>query len=198
MKQFLGLLLLLLLSVHVNAQTALGLKLGFQNTDLFDYEDASSVTATNYGLILNFGYSHVASFQMEVNYSPKGSVHNFFDEEQEEVYNYIEMPLLLKLNFGANNLNYYGLIGGFAAVPYNIKVTSGGVEEKGGGLSDGNGFDRIDIGLQVGAGLSYNVGPGRIFGELRYATGFEGLPDEYVDPKALLFSVGYLFTFGNK
>lgn len=198
MKQFLGFLVLSLLCVQVNAQTALGLKLGFQNTDLYDYSDASSVTTTNYGLILNFGYSHVASFQMEVNYSPKGSVYTFIDEEIEEVYNYLEVPLLLKLNFGANNLNYYGLIGGFAAVPYDIKTVSGGQEEKGGGLSDENGFDGLDLGLHVGAGLSYNIGPGRILGELRYATGFEGLPDEFVDPKALLFSVGYLFTFGNK
>ncbi len=198
MKQLLGLTVLLFSFLTANAQTAIGLKYGVQNTDLFDYSDASSVSASNYGLILNFGYSHVVSFQMEVNYSPKGSVYDFLGDETEEVYNYLEVPVLLKLSFGANSLKYYGIVGAFAAVPESIKTISGNQESKGGGLSGEDGFDDLDLGIQLGAGLTYDLGPGRILGEVRYSTGFEGLPDEFTDAKALLFSVGYLFTFGKK
>ncbi|MCK0147188.1 PorT family protein [Arenibacter sp. F26102] len=193
MKQFLGLTVLLLSFMSVSAQTAIGLKYGVQNTDLYDLSDASSVTASNFGLILNFGYSHLVSFQMEVNYSPKGSVYdNFLDEETEEVYDYLEVPVLLKLSFGANSLKYYGIVGAFAAVPLNISTVTGNVEEK------REGIDEVDLGIQFGAGLTYDLGPGRILGEVRYSAGIDGLPDQYTETKALLFSVGYLFTFGKK
>lgn len=198
MKKLLGLTVLVLTFTSASAQTAIGLKYGIQNTDLYDYSDATSVSTSNYGLILNFGYSHLFSFQMEVNYSPKGSAYDFEGEETEEVYNYLEVPLLLKLSFGANKLKYYGIAGAFAAVPLNITTVNGNEEYKGGGLIGDNGFHDLDLGIQVGAGLTYDLGPGRVLGEVRYSNGFEGLPDEYTDAKALLFSVGYIFTLGKK
>lgn len=65
-------------------------------------------------------------------------------------------------------------------------------------IGDGSIDSHILFGIDFGAGLSYKVGPGAIYGDLRYDLGLTKLKvedEDFATPRALIFSIGYGITF---
>ena len=211
-KNIIGLFIALFIISNLNAQTAIGLKFGIQISKLkpdwtynseIEYESATA--GANIGAIFNFGYDNLVSFQMELNYSQKGSIYGFAGEDYKLVFEYIELPLLLKFSFGKSDLKYFGLVGPYAAYPVIMKETyvdeeySMDLRE----LWEFGGSEFIVLGIQIGGGITYDMGPGRLLVELRYCLGLNSLMWDYYDDDEVLYdsnvlqlSIGYLFTFG--
>lgn len=116
-------------------------------------------------------------------YSPKG---NFLKHEYPNYnfYNktflkYIEVPVQIKAKSGP----FYALGGVYAAyaVKSNIKLESGGgliFDEK-------INIRRIDIGLKIGTGYDYKLGPVDVFVQGDYSLGLLNISDDD-DPESIL------------
>ncbi|MBN2610183.1 MAG: PorT family protein [Bacteroidales bacterium] len=204
MKKILVVFMLSLLYTCINAQTAIGLKLGLQNAKLKTNRptenpgnEYNSILGTNFGAAFNFRYDERVSFLMEINYSQKGFTYNLQGYEVKMNINYMEVPLLIKLNFGEYDLKYYGLFGPFAAYPFHIKSEYGDIKESEYPMFEGGEFKYFDLGLHIGGGIGFNLGHGRLLGEIRYCIGLgETILDNDWDSNVIQLSFGYLFKLG--
>lgn len=166
------------LTTTVNAQVndagkpQIGIKGGLNFSNLYtkDVDDNNMLTGFNAGLYANFPITNFIAIQPELLYSIKGSelVYNnaFAEGTAKFELNYIELPVLLKINV-AKNINIHA--GPYFAYLIDAQVTnetdSGNFDfEKNynnddfnkfdAGLSAGVGFDLKTIGI----GLRYNYG----------------------------------------
>lgn len=104
----------------------------------------------NAGGIVNFGSNDLFSLRSGILYSQKGtSLGN-----QSIKYNYLHIPVTPQLNFG-NRLKVFIRGGGYAAL--NLKPAT---------------YARsVDLGVEVGTGLRYSIGPGETILDLSYSIG---------------------------
>lgn len=208
MKHFFLVLTLLVNILIAGAQTAVGLKVGLQNSKFIVVgleNDIEPFLGVNIGGVINFRYEKIASFQMELNYSQKGISSKLYLSETsldpesgadiKIAFDYMELPLLLRLSFGENNMKYYGLIGPYIGYPVRINITLDDYKMTINPITEGD-ILYMDLGFNIGGGISYDVGPGRIFGELRYSRGLsKTIIDGDWDSRSFQCNVGYLFTF---
>lgn len=139
---------------------SMGIKGGVNFTNLYteDVDDNNVLTSFNAGLYANLPISSAASIQPELNYSRKGSeltYDNAFATGTTRLkLNYLEMPVLLKLNVTPNfNIHF----GPYAAYLIDGKATNesdGGVFNFEENISNDD-LNKWDYGLAAGVGFDF-------------------------------------------
>jgi len=205
---------LFLTAIYSEAQTGIGLMVGPNISTQFGVSKnidhvISPTGGLNIGVFFNIG-NGVVAFSPGLSISQKG--YKYVEGETGIVtLNYFELPLLVRLKLGEKKLSGFINIG-----PYLDFMMSGNVVIKDGSSKDKHIFDsddyeninRIDVGLIVGGGVQYELGPGNLFVDIRFAPGFIDINKNWKDIKdynsdykhetnfstAILF--GYLFRLG--
>jgi hypothetical protein len=139
-----------------------------------------------------------------------------FDYAQEVNINYLEIPILFKLNIPAGAVvpNFY------VGPDFAFRIGVGGWVEEDGEKEDltDEDIDEIkestnvfDFGMAVGGGINFAAGPGSFVVDVRYTMGFmkiyklsdemeeSGVSDDNLPPEkngALSFMIGYMFNIG--
>ncbi|ALJ05489.1 hypothetical protein APS56_10325 [Pseudalgibacter alginicilyticus] len=161
------LLLTLGITTTVNAQVSdgsspqIGIKGGvnFSNMYTDDVDDNNMLTSFNAGLYTSFPLTDFIAIQPELLYSVKGSElvydNAFASGTAKFKLNYIEVPLLLKINL-AKNINVHA--GPYFAYLIDSQITN---ESEGGSLDfeenyDNDDFNKFDTGLSAGVGFDLN------------------------------------------
>lgn len=112
--------------------------------------------------------------------------------ESRNKINYLEIPLLIKATFGKGALKYYFMAGESIGVALGGNYTSQiegnnqpSIKQEGKILfkvkpdqytgEDAyfypKGYNRVDIGIQIGTGIGFSVGKGLLFADARYGRG---------------------------
>ncbi|OYX84917.1 MAG: hypothetical protein B7Y83_06565 [Flavobacteriales bacterium 32-34-25] len=139
---------------------SVGIKGGVNFTNLYteDVDDNNILTSFNAGLFFNLPVSSAVSVQPEINFSRKGSelvYDNAFATGTTKLkLNYLEMPVLLKLNV-TENLNLH--FGPYLAYLIDGQATN---ETDGGTFNfeeniDNDDLNKWDYGLAAGVGLDF-------------------------------------------
>lgn len=142
--------------------------------------------------------------------------------EETDAYNYLEVPVLAKINFGSERVKLYVNAGPSFAYALNGRFTreiSGGLlasstagknifaEEPDNSTGDDQYlspkyFNRVDAGVQFGGGIGLAVGPGAVLLDARYGMGltnfFKGNRDNGTsnDDRANVQNRVFAFTLG--
>lgn len=166
---------------------SIGIKGGVNFTNLYteDVDDNNILTSFNAGLFVNLPVSSGVSIQPELNFSRKGSelvYDNAFASGTTRVkLNYLEMPVLLKLNLTPNLNVHFGpyvayLIDGKAtnesndgSFNFEENINKDDLNEWDYGLSGGIGLDfgSTSLGVRYNYGLQ-TIGKERDFGGNTY------------------------------
>ncbi len=178
-------ILLLAVTLHSNAQvndgstTQFGMKGGANFSNLYndDVDDNNVLTSFNAGLYATFPLTDFIAIQPEVLYSRKGAEmvydNAFASGAAKFKLNYIEVPLLLKVNV-AKNFSVHA--GPYFAYLIDAQISN---ESDSGDYDfednfDNEDFNKFDAGLAVGVGLDLDkVGVG-----LRYNYGLSTVGKE--------------------
>ncbi len=134
------------------------------------------------GLNLPISSDGFISIQPELLYIQKGIKYKDDNIEIKSYSNYLELPLLLKVNFGSEAVKAYVNGGPSFAYLLNGKLKSGDKDvkvkygDKNDLLSDPitlnkDDYNRFDIGLQFGGGIGVQAGPGVLGLDVRYGLG---------------------------
>lgn len=142
----------------------------FSNIYTDEVDDNNVLTSFNAGLYANFPVGDILSIQPEVLYSRKGAklTSDVFGETEFRL-NYIEVPVLAKVNI-TENLNVHA--GPYFAYLVDSKVKNDdlGVDE----TFNNDDFNKFDVGIAAGIGLDFNsIGIGA-----RYNYGFSAIDKE--------------------
>lgn len=160
-------------------------------------ESKNAATGITGGVAVNIKVSKIFSFQPELLYIQKGFTtisssgsSSSFDYSQK--ISYLEIPLLAKANYNIGKLQLHVIAGPSVAFAlggnYNYTIHEHGLEFSESGTiyfknqpSGYNGnnqyytksaYNRVDLGLQLGGGIGYKVGPGTLILDARYGIGF--------------------------
>ena len=215
-------------------QTNVGIKAGYTNSGLSNLEDDEFGEFKRgggllVGVIGQFGITENLSVVAEANLHQKsqkseGSF-DFFGIsttfESTTTINYLEIPVLLRFTTG-EDLMFFGNVGpsfgyalggkakGETTVAGETTSTDGKIKfdtEPENYMGDDiyvDGFNRVEVGVSIGAGIQKAVGPGSLVVEARYGLGLtdtndiENEPDGY-DPNkfnSISVSVGFMIPIG--
>ena len=146
-----------------NSQTpnpSVGIKGGLNFTNLYteDVDDNNILTSFNLGLYANLPISSSVSIQPEFNFSRKGAelvYDNAFASGTSRLkLNYIEMPLLLKLNVTKNFNLHFGLYVAYLIDGKATNESSSGTFDFEENISNED-LNRFDYGLSGGVGFDF-------------------------------------------
>jgi hypothetical protein len=206
MKKF-ALMLLLVASVIFAASPLsaegmmFGIKGGLNIANLAgdDVDNASWKAGMAGGAFMCYDVTEIFAVQPELLFTMKGAKSDHDDGEDTWKINYIEIPLLLKVNLpteGAIDPSLY--VGPGIGFLLSSKVSNGReVDQKDETAS-------LDIGIIAGGGLAYRLETGAVGLELRYEVGMTSLAkneDEDTGDKpdiknsVISIMVGYAFAF---
>ena len=219
-KSFLSLAVILMLATSVQAQFSIIPKAGISLSNVnFDAEEDGQ--KSNLGLVAGVGFNipitsdNFFSIQPELLYVQKGFAVEDQGVNTKSYFNYIDLPLLLKINFGGETVKAYVNAG--PSFGYwlggKIKVDDESAKIKFGDADNitadevtlnKEDWNRLDIGLQFGGGVGFGLGPGSLLLDARYGFGFtdiysvENAPDSENKSKNNVFQVtlGYAIPFG--
>ncbi|MFZ4930508.1 porin family protein [Chryseobacterium sp. Mn2064] len=121
------------------------------------------------------------SVQPEVNFISKGTRFKNSFGNQTYNFNYIEIPVLAKYTFGPVYVNAGPSIGFLMGKNDKVKAAYGSTKS-------------VDFGLQMGAGLAFPAGPGKLIVDGRYNLGLSNISDEKgldVKNRGFAVSLGY-------
>jgi len=208
----LGLCLVLVLSINLNAQTtSFGARIGI-NSATINFSDDESVfeiepdsrIGLNIAAILNVGITEEFSIQPELNFLQKGyKVETDFlgDEIENKItLNYLEVPILAKYAFGSETIQ--GFVLGGPAVGYAIsgkfKTEENGESNEEDVDFEEDGIKRLDFGFDLGGGPGIVTESATIFVDIRYLFGIANIGDEdfndgSIRNRGLNIAVGALF-----
>ena len=189
-----------------------------------------------FGVVENYEFTDMISLDAELLFSTIGSKSKFnMDEGGErnlrvdgtddyaykfsERYHYLQLPLMAKFTFG-EDFKYYGIIGPYFGYIIGGHYKAEGYGEKYKGKikykevdnsSDDIYLDpdynrRFDFGLNLGGGVSKEIGPGNLEAELRFGMGFldhnkfddkDDKGDDYKSFKNICIgiTIAYLYDF---
>lgn len=202
----------------VYGQNAIGGKIGYNiatfRGDTEEFEDKGFVFGLQFGGVFEYGINDQFSIQPELLYIKKGVSNEFLgfdgDGQTDLIFNYIELPILVKYKYGATeNLNLYftgGPTVGFlesGRSETDLFVGGDRIEENVDlEFGDDDSFRRFEIGISIGIGAYIPLGVGNLFGEARFATGITDLNDNDLSDAStsnigLGLSIGYLYPLGN-
>lgn len=142
------------------SNTGFGIKGGVNFTNLYtdDVNDNNMLTSFNIGVFATLPLTGNLAIQPEVNFSRKGAelvYDNLFASGTAKFkLNYIEVPILLKINI-TDNFNIHA--GPYLAYLINAQVTN---ESSGGSFDfeenfDNDDFEKFDYGLSGGLGFDF-------------------------------------------
>ena len=194
MRKLITLLLAAMFTQVAVAQVAVKGGLNFANMVFEDDEDDIQDLAKNGnagltgGLAFIIPFGDVIALQPEILYTQKGSELNYTilgEDYYEKVrYNYIDIPILLRLSLGGTYGEGLGLYlngGVYAGYALNGKKEQNvpilGMQESDISFDDQDREGRVDFGAVGGVGLSL----GDLFLELRYMHGINNLLDNDAD-----------------
>jgi hypothetical protein len=182
---------------HMHAQGKIGIRAGvliskqeFKN-GMLD-EDAKSKFGADLALIAEFPIGDVVAISPEFHWLQKGSKIEDLNapfNESSRTFNYLEVPVLLKLNFGEDaGFFFFGgpSIGYLFAADQDGDGNNNDID-----LSD---FKRAEIGAHLGGGIG--LGPVKI--DVRYILGFSNIADyegSDLEIKNSGFGAGVSFMF---
>lgn len=208
-----GLLCLALAVPAYGQSVSLGGKLGIAVATLGgDIEDATgaidSKTGFTVGGFASFGLSPLFDIQPEVLYVQRGGEQEAAGVEGRLKLNYVEVPVLAKLNFpveGATPVKPHVYAGPSIALELScdIEAESGGqsAEVACDDSSVGLETKSFDLGLVFGGGVGFALGPGMLTLDGRYVLGMTDINDvagSTLDARNRTFQVmaGYGVTLG--
>jgi len=160
-----------------------------------DVEDNSMKIGGVGGGFLCYRINEIFAIQPEILFSMKGAdfeapAGDTLGMDGSFSLNYIEIPLLLKVNLPTEGKMKPFLYAGPAfGLLMTAKVEDVDVKDD---------MKTMDIGILAGAGIGYQMEGGTLFFEARYEVGMTSVPDDDdVDAKntAISFMVGYGFAF---
>ena len=199
-KPFLFLALLLTLGFTAQAQVSLIPKAGISLSNInFDQDLAGQKSKLGYvaGLGVNFPLTadRFFSIQPELLYIQQGTRATAGDFD----LNYVQVPLLLKISFGEENLPIYVNAGPSFGYLLNTPMASFS------NLTFNN-PKKLDIGLQFGGGVGFGLGPGSLLLDARYGFGLtdlrneSGAADSFNKSKnnVFQFTLGYAIPLGGQ
>jgi len=178
-----------------------GFRAGFAVGSAVDYDGKSDTRTGNFfGLLLNYRENRLLSVQLEAIYISKGyktidALVTFDDGTVsrgnfEVIFNYIEVPLTVKVSGPlAEKYHPYLIGGGFVSYLTDSKLR----------LSEGIPFDfdldnaeDVDYGIVGGGGMDIKIGNGYFFFETRYDLGLaEVIQNKSQKLRLVSFHLGY-------
>lgn len=197
----------------VYAQVGFGLRTGFTSTGVRGtvvpaYSNTVIVAAGNtsgfaIGFPVEIPLSDLFSIQPELNFVQKGySVEAFniggFGSDFDYTYNYLEVPVLAKLNLGSGNFKFQVMAGPYAALGVGEINESIDGEEGGSYTYTDYGAKKFDFGAQGGVGCSFDVGSMRLFTDARYMFGLGQVSDNSAEDyknAGLSIGIGVFYRF---
>jgi hypothetical protein len=222
-KCFLLMAALFLFAWTAQAQVYLIPKAGITSSNVnFDQDlpNQKSNTAFVGGLGVSFPITsdNFVAIQPELLYIQKGfRAGNYMSVANTRInYNYLEVPLLLKVNFGEEMFKAfvnagpsfgYALGGRFRGDNQDMKVRFGNdASTTDITYLNPDNYNRLDIGLQFGIGAGIAAGPGDLTLEARYGIGLtdfsnvSGHPDSFNKSKnrVIALMLGYAIPFGGR
>jgi hypothetical protein len=221
-KCFLLVAVIFLFGWSAQAQVYLMPKGGITSSNVnFDQDLANQ--KSNMGFVAGLGLSfpitsdNFVAIQPEFLYTQKGFKGDYLGVTNRRVnYNYLEVPLLLKVNFGEEAFKAfvnagpsfgYALGGRWRADNQDMKVKFGtGTNSTDIMYLNPNNINRLDIGIQFGVGAGIAAGPGDLTLEARYGIGLtdfdniSGAPDSQNKSKnrVIALMLGYAIPFGGR
>ncbi len=211
---------MLMLGTAVQAQFSIIPKAGISLANV-NFDEDEEGQNSNLGLVAGVGFNipitsdNFFAIQPEILYVQKGFGAESQGVDIKNYFNYIDVPLLLKVNFGGEAVKAYvnagpsfgyWLGGKIKADDEDLKIKFGDSENI---TADEVTFDkddlnRFDIGLQFGGGVGFGIGPGSLLLDARYGFGLtniyniEGAPDSENKSKnnVFQFTLGYAIPFG--
>ena len=210
-------------SVPLNAQIGIrggvnlsSLSASATETTYSDYE-RNAILGYQLGLVFPIKVSSTVAIQPELMLVQKGgkATYGFSNSNKlvvSQTYNYVEVPLSLKISLGqtsGSGIGAYALVGPYVGLAMGgttkRDLTIAGVtstSENSVNYDNSNPKDRqkrLDYGGQVGAGVSI----GKLFLDVRYSLGFNNLLDSdtnnnndnsaYLRTRGLGMTLGYMF-----
>ncbi|MCH7402496.1 porin family protein [Belliella kenyensis] len=185
LKFFWGVILLLLLTHELAAQTSVGFRGGYSISNV-SYraspgsrtERVGGVTAPTYSLVIEQFLAKNAGAQLEIQYLQLGyTQRDTLDRTNQSRLNYIKVPLMSNFYFG-NRGRFHIKIG--THVGYLMSASDESREYEGSTLIPTYGGEndrpnKILYGLSAGAGLSNLFGKSTLAGEVRFSYDFNRL-----------------------
>lgn len=194
----------------------------------FDKDDVMSLPGFTAGIGFDLPIAGEGFFsvQPELLYIQKGyrakTTGDLGSREETDSYNYLEVPVLAKINFGSERVKLYVNAGPSFAYALNgrftQKITAGPLSfaDEGknifGEVPDNSigddaylsprHYNRVDAGVQFGGGIGLQVGPGAVLLDARYGMGltnfFKGNRDngDSDDDRANVQNRVFAFTLG--
>ncbi len=170
-----------------------GLNLANVSVNPNEEPEPSNLTTFGVGGVLHINLADNLALQFEPMYLRKGAkqkgsftdpdLGNFSAEAKTKV-DYIEVPVMLKVAFGASMTGPYVMAGPMVGFLLSAKQTGSisfaGVEQE---IDEDikDQITNIDFGLGFGAGLSFPAGNNSLFVEGRYALGLTNINDDPED-----------------
>ncbi|MGK0317767.1 MAG: hypothetical protein ACI86M_004013 [Saprospiraceae bacterium] len=194
------------------SQFFIGAKAGYTSSwpdygDIELPEDAQTdINGYNINVILNYSITKKISVGLEPGYVNRGAAclpgwSPVWEGDSELLINYIELPLLLKYKWKLTNklsLNInagYGasyLVSAYRSVRNSVDEPAMVTQLDVSDVWDSS-TKRLDHGLYLGSGFSYELGIGSIVSDIRY---YQGVPNierrNFMKNRSLSFSVGYM------
>ena len=158
-------------------------------------EGVSFEAATKFGLggTMLYPLSEVLGLQVEALYLLKGMIAKIpLKGEVKYNFTYISVPVMGRYNLGSGDISPYIAVGpefGFQ-LSANAKI----FDEEG----ELEVLKSIELGFNIGAGVSMTMGDTPMFGEIRYSLGLSDIndfpgDDDIIKTKGIQFFVGMMF-----
>jgi len=212
--------MLLVLGTAFPQNTSIGLRTGVSSFTLHNDEindDAKYTMGLNLAIPFEYTLSPVFSIQPELHFIQKGVQFEELVDGQDYEFavktDYLELPVLLKANFGEGKFKYYAFVApslGFATNRFTVEKTGDADKVK----EDINFIDeevaksqRWEFSASGGAGVSMQAGIGSIVLDVRYSHGLTDntkfktdKPDDWekTSNRGCTLSVGYMVPLGRK
>jgi len=195
-------ILFLSLAITAQAQSPVdfGVKGGINLADLANFdEDFNTRTGLHAGLVLDFSLPMMPiGIESGVYYSQKGSEATYGSGSLTFKLDYIEVPVMAKINVGPPGpFTPHILAGPYAA--YNINAELEGTSGSSTATEDASDFTTdVDFGGIVGVGADFNAGVTKLNVQARYSRGFvdindNGNDDDGVYHNVFTISAGIMF-----
>ncbi|WP_162055987.1 porin family protein [Pontibacter pamirensis] len=176
--------------------------MNYSGEDAEDYNEAvKSVAGMQIGGVANIMINELFSIQPELLYVQKGLKMEEDGATYKQKLNYLEVPVLAKVSFGAEQLQ--GFVTAGPSVGYWLSGKER-MEYDGEKESDdyefGDEDNRTELGANFGVGVAYKVGAGAVNFDVRYGFGLSSLyetsegDDSKVKNRVLGVSLAYLFS----
>lgn len=188
-----------------------------------------SVTGYTFGAYGFFKFNPIIALQLEANFTQLGAKTTTTSIKQigsttlassfvEEVtFNYLQIPILLRVEKGFSDFRVWGNAGPYIGLSLGgkskfVTTTIGGIVDNQTSspneqyLKSGDAIKSVDVGLMGGVGAGYKVGPGYITFDARYMLGLTRTPpdnavssgsfnlDDFKN-RSIMLSLGYMFEF---